>query len=65
MRRYRYGYVCCRQSPAVDGGAAYYAVKAEIAGLLRQLGVEWTRRSIRTNAVARFYLDIRVNPKGE
>jgi NAD(P)-dependent dehydrogenase (short-subunit alcohol dehydrogenase family) len=37
---------------AVDGGAAYCAVKAGIAGLTRQLGVEWARRGIRTNAVA-------------
>lgn len=37
---------------AVDGGAAYCSVKAGIAGLTRQLGVEWARRGIRTNAVA-------------
>lgn len=37
---------------AVDGGSAYCSVKAGIAGLTRQLGVEWARRGIRTNAVA-------------
>lgn len=37
---------------AVDGGAAYCSVKAGIAGLTRQLGVEWARRGIRTNALA-------------
>jgi len=37
---------------AVDSGAAYCSVKAGIAGLTRQLGVEWARRGIRTNAVA-------------
>lgn len=37
---------------AVDGGAAYCSVKAGIAGLTRQLGVEWARRGIRTNAIA-------------
>lgn len=37
---------------AVDGGAAYCAVKAGVSGLTRQLGVEWARRGIRTNAVA-------------
>jgi len=37
---------------AVDGGAAYCSVKAGIAGLTRQLGVEWARRGIRTNCVA-------------
>jgi 3-oxoacyl-[acyl-carrier protein] reductase len=37
---------------AVDGGAAYCAVKAGIAGLTRQLGAEWAGRGIRTNAVA-------------
>lgn len=37
---------------AVEGGAAYCAVKAGIAGLTRQLGVEWARRGIRVNSVA-------------
>ena len=37
---------------AVDGGAAYCSVKAGIGGLTRQLGVEWARRGIRTNAIA-------------
>jgi len=37
---------------AVDGGSAYCSVKAGIAGLTRQLGVEWARQGIRTNAVA-------------
>jgi len=37
---------------AVDGGAAYCSVKAGIAGLTRQLGVEWAARGLRTNAVA-------------
>jgi NAD(P)-dependent dehydrogenase (short-subunit alcohol dehydrogenase family) len=37
---------------AVDGGAAYCSVKAGIAGLTRQLGVEWAGRGVRTNAVA-------------
>jgi len=37
---------------AVGGGAAYCSVKAGIAGLTRQLGVEWARRGLRTNAVA-------------
>jgi NAD(P)-dependent dehydrogenase (short-subunit alcohol dehydrogenase family) len=37
---------------AVDGGAAYVSVKAGVAGLTRQLGVEWASRGIRTNAVA-------------
>ena len=37
---------------AVDGGSAYCAVKAGVAGLTRQLGVEWAGRGIRTNAVA-------------
>lgn len=37
---------------AVDGGAAYVAVKAGVAGLTRQLGVEWAAQGIRTNAVA-------------
>lgn len=37
---------------AVEGGAAYCSVKAGIAGLTRQLGVEWARRGIRTNSVA-------------
>lgn len=37
---------------AVDGGAAYCSVKAGVAGLTRQLGVEWARRGLRTNAVA-------------
>jgi NAD(P)-dependent dehydrogenase (short-subunit alcohol dehydrogenase family) len=37
---------------AVAGGAAYCSVKAGIAGLTRQLGVEWAGRGIRTNSVA-------------
>ncbi len=37
---------------AVAGGAAYCSVKAGVAGLTRQLGVEWARRGIRTNSVA-------------
>jgi NAD(P)-dependent dehydrogenase (short-subunit alcohol dehydrogenase family) len=37
---------------AVDGGSAYCSVKAGVAGLARQLGVEWAGRGIRTNAVA-------------
>ena len=37
---------------AVSGGAAYCSVKAGIAGLTRQLGVEWAPRGVRTNAVA-------------
>ncbi len=37
---------------AVEGGAAYCAVKAGIAGLTRQLGAEWAGRGLRTNAVA-------------
>ena len=37
---------------AVVGGAAYCSVKAGVAGLTRQLGVEWARRGIRTNSVA-------------
>ncbi len=37
---------------AVNGGAAYCAVKAGIAGLTHQLGVEWARRGIRTNSIA-------------
>ena len=37
---------------AVDGGAAYCSAKAGVSGLTRQLGVEWVRRGIRTNAVA-------------
>jgi NAD(P)-dependent dehydrogenase (short-subunit alcohol dehydrogenase family) len=37
---------------AVAGGAAYCSAKAGIAGLTRQLGVEWARRGIRTNSVA-------------
>jgi NAD(P)-dependent dehydrogenase (short-subunit alcohol dehydrogenase family) len=37
---------------AVAGGAAYCSVKAGIAGLTRQLGVEWAKRGIRTNSVA-------------
>ncbi len=37
---------------AVEGGAAYCSVKAGIAGLTRQLGVEWAKRGIRTNSVA-------------
>ena len=39
-------------SIAVEGGAAYCSAKAGIAGLTRQLGVEWARRGIRTNSVA-------------
>jgi|SRR5712675_252922 len=37
---------------AVQGGVAYCSVKSGIAGLTRQLGVEWAGRGIRTNAVA-------------
>lgn len=42
---------------AVDGGAAYCAVKAGIAGLARQLGAEWAGRGIRTNSVAPGFTD--------
>jgi NAD(P)-dependent dehydrogenase (short-subunit alcohol dehydrogenase family) len=37
---------------AVPGAAAYSAVKAGMAGLTRQLGVEWADRRVRVNAVA-------------
>src|SRR5262249_6381721 len=37
---------------AVPGMVCYAAIKSGLAGLARQLGVEWARRGVRVNALA-------------